>query len=124
MAAAEEEAQAEECEKHRGARAAPTKQAKRGRGAGAAARAAPKEGGAAGGDAATAGDRLPWPKTAPEQARAVAELLAATRSPLSLDDSAARFTARGRWRDRLPQLLDTLAALGRARRDGQRWWGG
>lgn len=104
-------------------RAVPTKQAKRGRGAGAAARAAHQEGGAAGGDAATAGDRLPWPKTAHEQVRAVAEVLAATRSPLSLDDIAARFTGRGRWRDRLPQLLDTLVALGRARREGERWWG-
>jgi hypothetical protein len=118
--------------KHRGARAAPTRPAKRGRGAGAGAqargaagrgaRAAPT-GDAATGEAAAAGDRLPWPKTAPEQARAVADLLAAARAPLSLDDIAARFTARGRWRDRLPQLLDTLVALGRARSDGGRWWG-
>jgi SAM-dependent methyltransferase len=72
----------------------------------------------------TTAARQPWPKTAPEQARAVADVLAAARRPLSLDDIATRFTARGRWRDRLPQLLDTLAALGRARRDGARWWGG
>ena len=72
----------------------------------------------------TAADRIAWPKTAPEQARAVAELLTTAKSPLTLDEIAARFTARGRWRDRLPQLLDTLVALGRARSENGRWWGG
>jgi hypothetical protein len=71
-----------------------------------------------GGTPATA-DRLPWPKTAPEQARAVADVLTAAKVPLTLDAIADRFTARGRWRERLPQLLETLVALGRARdRDG------
>jgi hypothetical protein len=85
---------------------------------------------AADGDAATsvdAGatrDRIAWPKTAPEQARAVADVLARARGPLDLDAIAAHFTARGRWRDRLPELLDTLAALGRARRDGDTWRAG
>jgi hypothetical protein len=113
---------------HRGARIAP---AKRGRGAGAAgaqgrgaagrgARAAPTGATATGEEVAT-GDRLPWPKTAPEQARAVADLLATARAPLSLDDIAARFSGRGRWRDRLPQLLETLVALGRARSEDGRW---
>jgi hypothetical protein len=76
------------------------------------------------GVAATSGECIAWPKTAPEQARAVAELLTAARTPLTLDDIAARFTARGRWRERLPQLLDTLVALGRARVEGDRWRGG
>jgi len=128
MAESEEDGEAGEGEKHRGARAAPTKRGgvarsgKPGR-RGTATASAGEGDGSAGASSGAVDDRLPWPKTAPEQARAVADVLAATRSPLSLDDIAARFTARGRWRDRLPQLLDTLTALGRARRDGERWWG-
>ena len=49
-----------------------------------------------------------------EQVRAVADLLAASPVPLSLDEIAARFTARGAWKKRLPQLVDMLVALGRA----------
>ena len=44
--------------------------------------------------------------------------------PLTLPALEAHFTARGRWRDRLPTILDTLEALGRARRvdsDVVRW---
>ena len=32
-----------------------------------------------------------------------------------------RFTGRGPWKKRLPEILDTLAALGRARRVGDEW---
>jgi hypothetical protein len=39
-------------------------------------------------------------------------------APLALPDLDARFTARGRWRERLPVILDTLEALGRARPPG------
>ena len=56
----------------------------------------------------------PWPKDTVEQVRAVAELLAASPVPLSLDEIAARFTARGPWKKRLPKLLEMLEALGRA----------
>ncbi len=55
-----------------------------------------------------------WPKDAVEQVRAVANLLATSPLPLSLDDIGLRFSARGPWKRRLPQLLDMLAALGRA----------
>jgi hypothetical protein len=57
---------------------------------------------------------LPWPKDAVAQVRAVADALSASPVPLSIDDLAARFTARGPWKKRLPQLLDMLVALGRA----------
>ncbi|MDP3616025.1 MAG: class I SAM-dependent DNA methyltransferase, partial [Rubrivivax sp.] len=57
-----------------------------------------------------------WPSGLPEQIKAVADLLASSPGALSLPDIEARFTARGRWRDRLPTILDTLEALGRARR--------
>jgi hypothetical protein len=56
---------------------------------------------------------LPWPKDAVDQVRAVADSLAASTTPLSLDELAARFTARGAWKKRLPQLLDMLVAVGR-----------
>ena len=52
----------------------------------------------------------------PEQIKAVADTLAASPVALTLADIEARFTARGRWRERLPTILDTLEALGRARR--------
>lgn len=66
--------------------------------------------------------RRPWPSGLPEQIKAVAGVLATTGQPLALDAIAASFTARGRWRDRLPTILETLEALGRARRvDGTQW---
>jgi hypothetical protein len=65
---------------------------------------------------------------------AVRSRLKALRAdPLSLDparvsaraldeaDLAEGFTGRGPWKKRLPQLLQTLEALGRARREGERW---
>ena len=60
--------------------------------------------------------KAPWPVGLPEQIKAVAEVLAGSPRPLALAELEARFTARGRWRDRLPTILDTLEALGRARR--------
>lgn len=68
--------------------------------------------------------RQPWPAGLHEQIKAVAELLSASPVPLALADIEARFSARGRWRDRLPTILDTLEALGRARRaqaGAERW---
>ncbi len=65
----------------------------------------------------------PWPKDAVEQVRAVADLLAASALPLSPDDIAARFTARGPWKRRLPQLLQMLVALGRAHEHDNRFTG-
>lgn len=66
----------------------------------------------------------PWPKDAVEQVRAVADALAASPAALSLDDIAARFTARGPWKKRLPQLLDMLVALGRAKEQDGRYAAG
>lgn len=57
---------------------------------------------------------LPWPKDPVDQVRAVADLLAASPVPLSLDEIAARFTARGPWKKRLPKLLEMLVVLGSA----------
>ena len=52
--------------------------------------------------------------------------LAATLStqPQSETEIAARFTGKGKWKLRLPELLATLATLGRARQlDDGRWIG-
>ena len=60
-------------------------------------------------------EKRPWPPTLPEQVAAIAQVLA--DSPLPLDEAAIaeRFTGKGPWKKRLPQLLETLVALGRAR---------
>ena len=65
--------------------------------------------------------RQPWPADLPEQVRAVAELLAASVAPLDEGALAARFSGRGLWKKRLPQILRTLEALGRARPEGSSW---
>lgn len=58
----------------------------------------------------------PWPTGLPQQIKAVSDVIQAAKRPLTLDDLAAHFTARGRWRDRLPIIVETLEAIGRARR--------
>jgi hypothetical protein len=63
----------------------------------------------------------PWPKDAVAQVRAVAEAIAASPLPLSVDELATRFSARGAWKKRLPQLLDMLVALGRAHEQDGRY---
>jgi hypothetical protein len=64
-----------------------------------------------------------WPSTLPEQIKAVAEVLSATPTALDLDAIAAHFKGKGRWRERLPMILDTLVAIGRVRKlnDEDRW---
>ncbi|MBL8314757.1 MAG: class I SAM-dependent DNA methyltransferase [Rubrivivax sp.] len=63
--------------------------------------------------------RHPWPSGLPEQIKAVADVLAASPRALTLADLEQCFSARGRWRERLPTILRTLEALGRARRSPQ-----
>jgi hypothetical protein len=68
--------------------------------------------------------RLPWPADLPEQMRAVADALAHSTQPLDEDALASRFTGRGPWKKRLPQILETLVVLGKAQREaGARWRG-
>ena len=62
--------------------------------------------------------RASWPNTLPEQVAAVIRVLAASPVPLSSTELAARFTGKGAWKKRLPQIVDTLEALGRVRRQG------
>lgn len=65
----------------------------------------------------------PWPKDTVAQVRAVADVLAASPVALSVDEIAARFTARGSWKKRLPKLLEMLSALGHAQEDNGRFSG-
>lgn len=59
--------------------------------------------------------RRPWPPTLPEQMRATAEVLAASPAPLTEAQLAGHFKGQGPWKKRLPQILQTLEAVGRAR---------
>jgi hypothetical protein len=63
----------------------------------------------------------PWPATLPEQVRAVAQLLASAATALPLSALEASFKGRGPWKKSLPRILETLEALGRARRVGADW---
>jgi hypothetical protein len=55
--------------------------------------------------------------------RAVAAVLAGAPAALSLEAVEAHFKSRGAWKKSLPRILDTLEALGRARREGDGWRG-
>ncbi len=68
-----------------------------------------------GGKPAAAPVKRAWPNTLPEQMRGVAGVLTANARPIALDVIEAAFTGRGPWKRRIPQILDALAALGRAR---------
>jgi hypothetical protein len=62
-----------------------------------------------------------WPAALPDQVRAVAAVLAATGAAMPLEAIEARFKGRGPWKKSLPRILETLEALGRARREGDAW---
>jgi hypothetical protein len=63
----------------------------------------------------------PWPKALPDQVRAVAAALAASPHGLSVAALARQFKGSGKWKQGLPPILETLAALGRARQLGANW---
>jgi hypothetical protein len=62
-----------------------------------------------------------WPKALPDQVRAVATAL--TSAPLGLPLAAltTQFKGNGQWKKDLLPILETLAALGRARSNGDLW---
>ncbi len=64
-----------------------------------------------------------WPGTLPEQVRALAQLLAAAPAAQTLPTIETRFKGKGPWKKGLPRILETLEALGRARREGDGWRG-
>ena len=70
---------------------------------------------------AAASTKRPWPNTLPEQMRGVAGVLTSTARPIGVDVIESAFTGRGPWKRRIPQILDALAALGRARMVNGLW---
>lgn len=64
-------------------------------------------------------EKRPWPATLPEQVRAIADVLTAT--PQDEPALAARFTGKGPWKKRLPEILAMLEALGRAKQSDGGW---
>jgi hypothetical protein len=66
-------------------------------------------------------EKRPWPASLPEQVRAVADAL--TSTPQDEPAIAARFTGKGPWKKRLPEILAMLAALGRAKQSDGGWVG-
>lgn len=64
----------------------------------------------------------PWPASMLEQVKAVADVLAKTGTAMDLDAIAAHFSSRGRWRERLPSILETLVVLGRVHAQSASLW--
>lgn len=62
-----------------------------------------------------------WPASLPDQVRALALVLGSQPGVLTIADIETRFKGRGPWKKSLPRILDTLAAVGRARREGDGW---
>ena len=73
----------------------------------------PEEAPEAAAPAAPPGQKPPWPRTLPEQVKAVRSALAAHPAGLTAEQLARTFR-RGRV-DRVAELLETLASLGQAR---------
>ena len=63
-----------------------------------------------------------WPNTLPLQVSAIAHLLATANAALSLAEIEASFKGKGPWKKGLPRILETLEALGRARRNDSSQW--
>ena len=66
--------------------------------------------------AKTAASLPAWPATLPEQVRAVAQVLTTATTAMPLAALEASFKGKGPWKKGLPRILETLEALGRARR--------
>ena len=60
-------------------------------------------------------EKQPWPKDDIAQVKAVADVLAASKTPLDLDAIAAHFTGKGPWKKRLPSILEMLVVVGKVR---------
>ena len=67
----------------------------------------------------------PWPPELHDQVRVVAQVLATSPAPLAIAAIESSLKGRGPWKKSLPRILQTLEALGRARRiDESRWAAG
>lgn len=66
-------------------------------------------------------NKHPWPATLPEQMALLVKLLSDAPAPLTEANIANHITGKGGWKKRLPDLLQTLVALGRARQEAETW---
>ena len=74
--------------------------------------------------ASTASGHTAWPATLPAQIRAIAQILTAANHPLSAEQIARSFGKQAAWAKRLTPLLESLEAMGHARRaDEDKWLG-
>lgn len=71
---------------------------------------------------APAAASMAWPAGLTEQIKGVAHVFSQAPGSLSLEELAAHFKGRGRWKDRLPTLVDTLVALGQLRPSTEGKW--
>lgn len=71
----------------------------------------------------TVAEEQPWPKELHEQAAALAAVLAVLPGPATVEEIAGRFKGRATAKrlGELGRLLETLAAVGRARKQEERW---
>ena len=58
-----------------------------------------------------------WPASLPGQVQALTQVLTSHSGALTVPDIEARLKGRGPWKKSLPRILETLEALGRARRE-------
>jgi hypothetical protein len=63
-----------------------------------------------------------WPKALPDQVRAVSTALISAPLGLPLSALTTHFKGKGQWKKDLLPILETLAALGRARSNGNVWY--
>ena len=63
-----------------------------------------------------------WPSGIAEQIKSVAGAISGSRQPMTLDAITKSFSGKGRWKERVPMILDTLESLGRIRRIGDHSW--
>ena len=66
-------------------------------------------------------DKAAWPATLPERIRAVRGALTAIGKPATVEDVASRFTRANKAN--VTELLDTLVAVGEARRQAGKYAG-
>ena len=67
--------------------------------------------------AAPSQNTQPWLTSLPGQVQALAQVLVSHSCTLTVPEIEARFKGKGPWKKGLPRILETLEALGRARRE-------
>lgn len=64
-----------------------------------------------------------WPKDDISQVKAIIDLFSSTKHPMALDTIATYFSGKGQWKKRLPNILEMLVVVGKARVDGDKFAG-